>query len=171
MCLCCCISRHKLSQTQSMSRTPQHHQKVGKLDPNLAVTPHNNNPDYRSNPPFFSRQDMYAAEDNEYAYVEEFQFNSPPTCTCPREGAPVTDSASSPPPCSAGGCDPYGLQTSGNTRSDKQSGSERHYEKSRPRVFTTEGLPQYFVLDPDLPSSTNVKSCDATEKARDDLMV
>lgn len=151
-------------------RTQQQQQKGSKLDPGLAITSQNNNPDYRSQPPFFSRQDMYAAEDNEYAYVEEFQFNSPPTCTCPRDTMPLD--SNSVLPCSGGGCDPYGIPAPENAISDKQP-NERHYEKSRPRVFSADVPPQYFVLDhPDLPNSSNGNCCDPPDGTiREDLMV
>ena len=130
--------------------------------------------DYKSQPPFFSRQEMYTAEDNEYAYVEEFQFSSPPTCTCPGDGGKTCPSESGKT-CPGetggkGGCpsvstvtrsapsDPYGLGTGRRKTSSPglpppppplpHSGYEPTTRPRRP-----DDPPQYFVLDPDtLPS-------------------
>ena len=167
--------RRKRSQNAMATRMPtatqQHHhqQKGAKLDSAIIIS-QNNNPDYRSQPPFCSKQDLYT-EDNEYAYVEEFQFKSPPICTCPRD----PHSVSSYPP---GPCDPYAIpppaeETTSSTASNL---GEREYEKTRPCTFSRDGPPQYFVLDPESPNSTiaagrNLETGDKKAAIREDLMV
>ena len=110
-----------------------------------------------NHPPLLNRQDPYSTEENEYAYVEEFQFTGPTSCACTTDvpkKSPSRGDHSRPGMTMT----PYSLldqrHTCGSLKASKGTGS---HGDSGHRYTTSHGdtarkamdHPEYFTLEVD----------------------
>lgn len=118
-----------------------------------------NNLDY-THPPLLNRQDPYNTEENEYAYVEEFQFPAPGSCACVNENTSFHNNSQTEAGMTM---NPYGLIANDSRhvslKSSKGTGShgdQSHlsYQRNEDKSRKGKDQAEYFSLEPDGKEST-----------------